>query len=235
MFEVIRDSMIWLMSWVIGRRPEGGEAFRLLFLLIFTGAATWLTVYWRDLAYRSPTIRRRLLPSDRYAGRYLQAVLHGVEVRYTIVHIFFCSPKKRYEVTGRTYATDGSFLSAFKSFYILFPSDKDDNIEFIWQGRQSQSANSFGGYTKMTVEASDEDYIQGTGLIMAFGDEPKVYALKFKHLDEGHVRSAVGASAPTQSGDEPAFIEKFHAMFGAAVKGGLQRDAAREQSQAVTA
>lgn len=229
MFEVIRDAVIWIMSWVLDRQPKLGEATRLLMLILFTGIATWITFYWRDILYRSPTIRRRLLPNERYTGRYLQAVKHDAEIRYAIINIFFNRPKKRFEVAGRAYGPEGNDLSAFKSNFVLFPSEKDDNIEFIWQGRTAASANFLGGYTRMTVDSTDEDYIQGTGIIMSFGDEPKVYQLKFKHLHDEHVSSALGARAPHQIADEPEFIKKFHAMFGDAVREGF---AASEQRHA---
>src|SRR5579883_3264912 len=175
MFEIIGQFIIWLTSFVLDRTPEGNEPFRLFALLLSTIIATGAALYWREIAYRSPIVRRRLLPNDQYSGRYLQAVLHEGEVRYAIVNIFYNLKKKRFEVAGRAYAPDGTDLSTFSSIYVLFPSDKDSNIEFIWQGRQSISANSLGGYTKMSVESNDDDYIEGTGIIMVFGAEPKIY------------------------------------------------------------
>ena len=74
MFEVIRDALIWIMSWVVDRRLHTEEAFRLLFLIALSVLATLLTIYWKNLAYRSSRIRRRLMPEERYAGRYLQAL-----------------------------------------------------------------------------------------------------------------------------------------------------------------
>jgi hypothetical protein len=216
MFEVIREALIWIMSWVLDRRPHGGEAFRLLFLIVFTAFASWVTFYWRDLAYRSRTIRRRLLPEERYAGRYLQAIWHGDEVRYAIINIFFNQRKKRFEVSGRTYGPGGDGLSSFKSSYLLFPSDKDDNLEFIWQGARADS-----GYTRMTLDASDEDYVQGVGLVMNFSAQPKAYPIRFKQLREHFVRDALGVHPPKAAAEEPVFIEKFHAKFGGAVRDGF--------------
>lgn len=229
MFEVIREFMVWLTGFLLDREPQGGEAIRLFFLLLSTIGATWAAFYWRDIAFRSGAVRRRLLPNERYAGRYLQAVLHGGEVRYAIVTIFYNLKKKRFEVTGRAYDPDGDDLSTFKSVYVLFPSDKDDNIEFIWQGRQALSANSLGGYTRMTVAASEDDYVEGTGLIMTFGEAPKMHQLRFKHLHDQYVSQALGIGSPRRSAEEPAFIKKFHAMYGAAVREGLanaEREAA---------
>ncbi len=217
MFEVIREALIWLMSWVLDRRPHSSEAFRLFLLISFTIVATWLTFYWRDLAYRSPTIRRRLLPDERYAGRYLQAVWRGDVVRYAIINIFFNRAKKRFEIAGRSYNSEGNDVSSFKSTYVLFPADKDDNIEFIWQGARSDS-----GYTRMTVEGGDEDYIQGIGLVMRFdANKPKAFPIRFKHLHNHFVKEALGVHAPAHAVDEPEFIKKFHAMYGDAVKAGL--------------
>ncbi len=216
MFEVIRDALIWIMSWVLDRRPHGGEAFRLLFLIAFSILATWLTFYWKDLAYRSPTIRRRLMPEERYAGRYLQALCRQGEVRYSFVHIFYNWRRRRFEVAGRTYSPAGEELTAFKSTYVQFPSDKDDNIEFIWQ-----ATNASTGYTRMTLQDGDEDYIQGDGLVMIFGAQPKAYPLQFKHLHDHHVREALGVSSPMNSAEEPDFVKKFHARYGARVLEGF--------------
>jgi hypothetical protein len=217
MFEVIGEALIWIMSWVLDRRPQGGEAFRLFLLISFTAAATWLTIYWRDLAYRSPTMRRRLLPNERYAGRYLQAVWRGDEVRYAIINIFFNRAKKRFEVAGRTYNSEGDALSAFKSAYVLFPAEKDDNIEFIWQGTRADS-----GYTRMTVEGGDENYVQGVGFVMRFdANKPKAYPLRFKHLHDQFVKDALGVHPPVNAAEEPEFVKTFHAMYGEAAKAGL--------------
>lgn len=213
MFEVIRELLIWVMSWVLDRQPQGGEAFRLLFLIVFTALTTWLGFYWRNLAFRSPAIRRRLLPEERYAGRYLQAVRRGDEVRYAIVHIYYNQRKRRFEAAGRNYGPSGEEVSSFKSNYMLFPSDKDDNIEFIWQGSRAAS-----GYTRMRVETSDEDYIEGGGLIMTFGEQPKVFPMLFKHLHDEHVRQALGIDPPAHSSEEPRFIKRFHAELGNEVK-----------------
>jgi hypothetical protein len=224
MFEVISSALIWIMSWVLDRRPHGGEALRLILLILLTGFATWLGLYWRDLAYRSPSIRRRLLPEERYAGRYLQAVWHGGAPRYTIVNIYYNRERKRFEVAGRVYSPAGEELSSFKSSYMLFPSSKDDNIEFVWQGSRSAS-----GYTRMTLEDSDEDYIQGDGLVMTFDAKPKAYPIRFKHLHEHYVREALGVRSPAHPSEEPEFIRKFHAMYGGAVKEGF---AAAEKAEA---
>ncbi len=216
MVEIIRDALVWLMSWVLDRKPHGGEAFRLLALIATTGVATWLSLYWRDFAYRSPALRRRLLPEERYAGRYLQAVWRGDEVRYSIVNIYYNRPRQRFEVAGRTYGPSGGELSSFRSNYLLFPSGKDDTIEFIWQGSRSAS-----GYTRMTLENTDEDYIQGEGLVMTFDAQPKAYPLRFKHLHDHHVRQALGVDAPVHAAEEPAFVRKFHAMYGEVVQDGF--------------
>ncbi len=216
MFEVIRDALIWIMSWVLDRRPHGGEAFRLLFLISFSVLATWLTFYWKDLAYRSSTIRRRLMPNERYAGRYLQAVWRQGELRYSFVHIFYNWRCHRFEVAGRTYSPAGDELAAFKSSYVLFPSEKDADIEFIWQ-----ATNASSGYTRMTLGDSDEDYIQGDGLIITFDAQPKAYPVRFKHLHNHYVRQALGVSSPEHASEEPEFVKKFHTMYGGRVVEGL--------------
>jgi hypothetical protein len=216
MFEVIRDALIWIMSWVLDREPEGGEALRMLFLIVFTGIATWLSFYWRDLALRSPSVRRRLLPEDRYSGRYLQAVAREDGLRYAIVNIFYNPRRRRFEAQGRNYNPSGEQVSSFRSVTVIFPSDKDGKIEFVWQGNRSNS-----GYTSMTVETEDEDYIEGDGAVQTFGPKPKVFPLLFKHLHEAHVKHALGVSPPVNAAEEPAFVRIFHAKLGEAVKAGF--------------
>src|SRR5208337_550916 len=103
MLEVIREGSIWLTGWILDREPQGGEAIRLLLLVLLTGLATWLTVHWRDLALRFPGIRRRLLPEQRYAGRYLQAVSRKDGVRYAILNVYYNPRQRRFEVFGRNY------------------------------------------------------------------------------------------------------------------------------------
>ncbi len=232
MFEVIRDALIWIMSWVLDRRPHGEEAFRLLFLIAFSVLATLLTFYWKDLAYRSSAIRRRLMPEERFAGRYLQAIWRNGEVRYSFVNIFYNAKRRRYEVAGRTYSPAGEELTDFKSAYVLFPSDKDANIEFIWR-----ASNSSQGYTRMTLEDSDEDYIQGDGLVITFDAWPRAYPVRFKHLNDNHVREALGVRSPVDSSEEPDFVRKFHAAFGARVMegfGGAAKAQAKAEGQPVT-
>src|SRR3974390_3441244 len=97
MIEVIREGLIWLVGWVLDREPEGLEPFRLLFLIFATGVVTWLSFYWRSLALRSPTIRKRRPPEERYAGRYLQAVGREGGLRYSFVHIYYNPRRRRFE------------------------------------------------------------------------------------------------------------------------------------------
>jgi hypothetical protein len=208
MFEVIRDALIWIMSLVLDHRPRGGEAFRLLFLIAFSVFATWLTFYWKDLAYRYSAIRRRVMPEERYAGRYLQAVWRGTEVNYSFVNIFYNWRRHRYEVAGRTYNPGGDEITGFTSQYVLFPADKDADMEFIWRGSTSE------GYTLMRLADPDEDYIQGDGHVITFDVQPKVFPIQFKHLHDHHVRQALGVASPSNSSEEPEFVKKFHAMYG---------------------
>ena len=79
--------------------------------------------------------------------RYLQAVWRNGEVRYSFVNIFYNARRRRYEVAGRTYSPAGEKLNDFNSTYVLFPSSKDADIEFIWRAR-----NASRGYTRMTLE-----------------------------------------------------------------------------------
>ena len=77
--DLVRAVLVWAWGFVLDREPQGGEAFRLLFLLLFTGIATWLTFYWRDLLLRWRFIRARFLPGEHFAGQYVQAVKRGEE------------------------------------------------------------------------------------------------------------------------------------------------------------
>src|SRR5262249_47215131 len=162
------EGLIWLMGWVLDREPQTGEAVRLLLLVLLTSIVTWLSFDWRGLALRTPSIRKRLLPEERYAGRYLQAVARGDGVRYAIVHIYYNAKRRRFEVAGRNYDPSGERLSSFKSNYVVFPSGNDDKIEFVWQGTGSAS-----GHTLMHVETEDEDYIEGDGRVQKFGAKPE--------------------------------------------------------------
>ncbi len=216
MFEAIGDALIWIMSWVVDRRLHSEQAFRILFVVAVSVFATWLIIYWRNLARRSPAIRRRMMPEERYAGRYLQALWRQGEVRYSFVNIYYNPRRRRYEVAGRTYDPAGRELTEFRSSWILFPSEKDANIEFIWQAR-----NSSQGYTRMKLENPNEDYLQGDGHVITFDAWPRSYPLRFKHLQDHHVREALGVRAPSNSSEEPEFVRKFHAAFGAHVMEGF--------------
>ena len=227
MFEVIRDALVWIMSWVLDRRPHEGEAFRLLFLIGFSVLATWIALYWRDLAYRSHTIRRRLMPEERYAGRYLQALWRQGEVRYSFVNIFYNGRRRRFEIAGRTYSPAGEELTDFQSTYVRFPSEKDANIEFIWHAGKGSR-----GYTLMTLEDNDEDYIQGDGSVITFGAWPRSYPIRFKHLHDHHVHKALGVRSPANSREEPEFVKKFHAKYGGVVLEGFGGQAKAEPAAA---
>ncbi len=216
MFEGIGDALIWIMSWVVDRRLHSEQALRLMALIAFSVFATFLIIYWRNLAYRSPAIRRRMMPEERYAGRYLQALWRQGEVRYSFVDIFYNPRRRRYEVAGRTYSPGGQKLNDFRSRYVFFPAKKNANIEFIWQAN-----NSSQGYTRMTLEDSDEDYIQGDGLIITFNAWPRAYPLRFKPLHDHHVREALGVRSPSNFSEEPEFVRRFHAAFGEHVMEGF--------------
>ena len=215
--ELFGTGLIWAMGLVLDREPQGGEAFRLLLLLLFTGVAAWLSFYWRDLALRSRFLRKRFRPDERYAGRYLQAVYRGGEIRYAIIHIFFNGRKRRFEAHGRAYDSSGKEVSAFQSGHIFFPTDKDENIEFIWGGKRAAT-----GYTRMKVDGPDRDYIEGDGFIITFEQSPKTYPIRFKHLHSGHVRHSLGIDAPAHPSEEPGFIKKFHAELGETVRHGFE-------------
>ena len=227
MFEAIRDALIWIMSWAVDRRLHSEEALRLLFLVGLSVLATLLVLYWKGVARRSQAFRRKFVPQERYAGRYLQALWCNGELRYSFVRIFYNPRRRRYEIAGRTYSPAGQELTYFDATYVSFPSGKDANIEFIWR-----AGNSSQGYTRMTLEDSDEDYIQGNGHVISFGAWPRAYPMRFKHLHDHYVREALGVRSPMDSSEAPDFIRKFHAAFGAHVMEGFGGAAKAEaQSQ----
>jgi hypothetical protein len=211
--EFIQTVLLWAMGLVLDREPQPEEAYRLLFLILVTVGVTWLTFYWRDAATRWQMLRKRLLPDERYAGQYLQAVQRGEEIRYAIVHIFYHTGRRRFEAAGRSYNRSGEEISSFQSHHVLFPAENDENLEFIWQGRRAAV-----GYTCMKVENQEGDYIEGSGYAIAFGPKPKTYPILFKRLDGGGVREALGVSAPAHLKDESGFIQKFHAKLGDKVR-----------------
>ena len=209
MFEVIHGALVWAASpglWC----PQGGGAFRPSFLIALGILAAVLAFSLKGLAYRLPAIRRSLMPEERYAGRYLQALWRKGEVRYSIVRIFYNARRGRYEVTGRTYSTAGRKLSDFKSAEVLLPpSSKDGTIEFLWR-----SGPSSKGYTSMTPEEPGNGYIQGDGRVVTFDTWPMAYPVLFKLLHDHHVRKALGVRSPVRPAEEPEFVQKFHAAFG---------------------
>lgn len=213
MFEVVREALIWLMSWILDRRPHSGEAFRIVSLLAFSVLATWIVLYWKRLAYRSAPIRRRLLPEERYTGRYLQALWRGNEARYAILTLSFDGAERRYRVAGRTYDAAGNEISSFRSSHVLLPTQKDAHIEFVWQGARKSS-----GYTRMSVDALEQDFIEGDGFVTTFEAQPKAYPLQFKLLRADYVLHDLGHPAPRGASDEPEFVRLFHARFGPLIR-----------------
>ncbi len=216
MFEVIRDAFIWVLSWAVDRRLHSEEALRLLFLVGSGVAATLLFLYWRRFACRFHMFRRRLMPEDRYAGRYLQALWRNNELRYSFVTIFYNTRRRDYDVNGRTYSPAGQPLTEYKSTYVILPSRKEGAIEFFWR-----TPNASQGYTQMTLQESDHDYIQGGGRVVTLDAWPVAYPIRFKHMDDRYVREALGVHSPANASEEPEFIRKFHERFGAQVMEGF--------------
>lgn len=219
-FDILHTALVWAMGLVLDREPQTGEAYRLLSLLVFAVVATWLSLYWRSFVLRSRTIRRKLLPDERYAGQYLQAVQRGDEIRYAIVRIFYNNKRGRFEAHGRNYTPSGEEISSFKSKHIVFPAGKENTIEFIWQGKRPAA-----GYTCMKIDSSDQNYIEGDGYIIAFGQSPRTFPIRFKYLHGRHVRQALGIDTPAHPEGETRFIRKFHAELGDAVRRGFENSA----------
>jgi hypothetical protein len=221
MLDVIRDALIWLASWILDRPAQLGEAIRLVLLAIFAGLAVFLGFSWREIAcWIFPGLRLRILPELRYTGRFLQAIRHGDEVRYAIVSIAYDRRKKLFDIAGRNYAPSGEALSSFKSSQMILSPDREQTIEFIWQTRRRTS-----GYTRMTIEASNEGFLEGDGLLVTLGTKPKAFPLLFKELHDRYVWHALEIGPPASAGEEPAFIRAFHTKLGQAVMDGFAADA----------
>ena len=218
--DLVRAVLVWAWGFVLDREPQGGEAFRLLFLLLFTGIATWLTFYWRDLLLRWRFIRERFLPGERFAGQYVQAVKRGEAIRYAIVRIVYNSREGRYEADGRNYNFSGEEVSSFRSNHVFLPGKDGGEIEFIWEGSRAAA-----GYTCMTAETPEDGYAEGEGYLVTFGQPPKSFPLLFKQLDSEGLHEALGIGAPTRPKEEPEFIRKFHKEFGEAVVHGFTIEA----------
>jgi len=217
MLDVIRDALIWLASWVLDRPPQIGEAIRLALLAIFAGLAVFAGFFWREIACRIfPSLRIKILPELRYTGRFLQAIWHGEEVRYAIVTIAYDRRKNLFDIAGRNYTALGEALSSFKSSQMILSPDREQTIEFIWQARRRTS-----GYTRMTVEATNEGFLEGDGLVVTLGVKPKAFPLLFKELHDRYVWHALEIGPPANAGEEPAFIRAFHAKLGPAVLEGF--------------
>jgi hypothetical protein len=222
MLEVIRDALIWLASFILDRPPQIGEAIRLILLAVSAGLAVFLGFFWREIACRIfPGFRRRILPELRYSGRFLQAIRHGDEVRYAIVSIAYDRRRKLFDIAGRNYTSSGEALSSIKSSQMILSPDREQTIEFIWQARRRTS-----GYTRMTVEASNEGFLEGDGLVVTLGLKPKAFPLLFKELHDRYVWHALEIGPPANAGEEPAFIRAFHAKLGPAVMEGFAADGA---------
>jgi hypothetical protein len=221
MLDVIRDALIWPASFVLDRPPQLGEAIRLILLAISAGLAVLLGVSWREIACRIfPSLRSRILPALRYTGRFLQAIRQGDEVRYAIVSIAYDRRKNLFDIAGRNYTPTGEALSSFKSSQMILSPDREQTIEFIWQARRRTS-----GYTRMTIDASNEGFLEGDGLVVTLGSKPKAFPLLFKQLHDRYVWHALETRPPANAAEEPAFIRAFHAKLGQAVMDGFAADA----------
>jgi len=217
MLDLILDALMWPASWVLNRPPEIGEAIRLLLLVIFTGLAVLAGISWREIACRIlPGLRGTILPELRYTGRFLQAIRQGDEIRYAIVSIVYDRRRNLFDIAGRNYTPSGEALSSFKSSQMILSPERERTIEFIWQARRWTS-----GYTKMRVETSHEGFLEGDGLVVILSAKPKAFPLLFKELHDRYVRQALEIAPPANAGEEPAFIQAFHAKLGPSVMEGF--------------
>lgn len=216
MSDVIQHAFVWLMSLGLDRRSHGVHASHLYIFIGLAALAIVLAFSWKAIAYRSAFMRRGFMPQERFAGRYLQALWRNGEIRYSILTILFNARQHRYEVTGRSYDGSGRLLAEFRSIEVALPPNKDGSIEFVWQAGSPSE-----GFTKMILEECGDDYLQGAGHIITFGAWPRAYPVRFKSLNNRHVRSALGIGSPVNFREEPAFVRKFHAAFGVHVMEGF--------------
>jgi len=213
-------ALVWVLGLLLGREPQGGEAFRLLLLLLLAGFAGWLGYYWRGLPYRLRFLRRRFLPEERYAGQYIQAIQRGEAIRYAIVRISYDGRAGSFEADGRSYHPSGEEVSSFRSAFVFLPSDKCGEIEYVWEGSRAAS-----GYTFMKIVSEDGELAEGEGYINTFGRPPESFPLLFKQLEDAALRESLGIGMPAHRKEEPGFVRKFHEKFGSAVTQGFVNEA----------
>jgi hypothetical protein len=213
-------ALVWALGLLLGREPQGGEAFRLLLLLVLAGFAGRLSYYWRGLPYRSRFLRGRLLPAERYAGQYIQAIQRGEAIRYAIVRISYIARAGCFEAEGRSYHPSGEEVSSFRSAFVFLPSDKCGEIEYVWEGSRAAS-----GYTFMKIGSEDEGLAEGEGYINTFGRPPESFPLLFKQLEDAALRESLGMGAPAHRKEEPGFVRNFHEKYGSAVAQGFVSEA----------
>jgi hypothetical protein len=213
-------ALAWVLGLILDREPQSGEAFRLLLMLLLAGFAGWFGFHWRGLAYRSRLLRRRLLPGERYAGLYLQAIQRGEAIRYALVRFSYNASEGCFEAEGRSYHPSGEEVSSFRSAFVFLPQDKRGEIQYVWEGSRAAS-----GYTFMKIESEDGELAEGEGYINVFGNPPQGFPLLFKRPEDAVLRESLGVGLPAHRKEEPSFIEKFHKKFGAAVAQGFVSEA----------
>lgn len=218
--EIAGAALAWALGLLLGRDPQSGEAFRLLLLLLLAGFGGWLIYHWRETLYRSRFLRRRLLPGERYAGQYIQAIKRGDTMRYALLRFSYNASAGCFEAEGRSYRPSGEEVSSFRSAFVFLPADKCGEIQYVWEGSRAAS-----GYTFMKIDSEEGDLAEGEGYINIFGNPPRGFPLLFKRLQDAVLRESLGVGLPFRRKEEPAFIEKFHKTFGAAVAQGFVTEA----------
>ncbi len=218
--DITGTAPLWALGLLLGHEPQGGEAFRLLLLLLLAGFAGRLSYHWRGVVYRSRFLRRRLLPGDRYAGQYIQAIQRGEAIRYAIVRISYNASAGCFEAEGRSYHPSGDEVSSFRSAFVFLPQDKCGEIQYVWEGSRAAS-----GYTFMKILSEDGGLAEGEGYINTFGRPPESFPLLFKQLEDAALRESLGMGMPSGRKQEPGFVGKFHEKYGSAVAQGFVSEA----------
>lgn len=230
--ELIKEGLLWVISLFLDRQPELDEAIRLVVLIASTVAISWLALSWQSIALRVRPIRAWIEPNERYAGRYLLAVLDENEVRYSIVHIHYDFGKRRYVLDGRYYFADGTKRTHIRSDYISFPDEDEQAIEYVWQGKRYQDIKTIEGYVRMDCDLREHNYCEGDGFVMNFENPPTIKFFQFKFLRDDMVLEALGVETPSSNAEEPNFVRRFHAKFGPVIAPGLK---ARKEPEAAPA
>ena len=214
---MIQDAVIWILSWVVDRRLHSEQALRLLLLIAISVLATSA-----DLSLEGSCASAH--PRSG-AGLCQTSAMRDVTSRPFGAMASYATPSSTSSTMGSgagmrlpdgTDSPAGQELTDFKSTYVVFPADKDANIEFIWH-----ASNSSQGEYPDDARGFRRGLYPGRWPRHLNRCRARAYPVCFKHLHDHHVREALGVRSPITSSEEPDFVRKFHAAFGAHVMEGF--------------